>query len=326
MIAALKSRLSNWLFQLRGPETGSIVLVQRRIFILPSRHGLIYLCALLFMLIGSINYALSLGFVLTFLLGALGINSILYTYRNLARLEISPGRAPPVFAGSNAHFTLLLNNPGALDRFSIGITRDRKEVVYVDVPAGQAVSAVIAVPAPRRGILMPGRLTLFTQYPLGLCHAWAYVEPEVRCIVYPQPEAPGVPLPSPAADNGTGGERGAGQDDFAGLRSYHPGDSLQHVAWKAAARGRGLLTKQFSGRADAELWLDWQTLPPTLGVEARLSRLARWVIDAGAAGLSCGLRLPDTVLAPAPGDVQRERCLEALALFDNPAGVRASRR
>ncbi len=321
MLLAVKHRLSRWLFQPRGAETGNIVLVQRRIFILPSRHGLIYVCALLMMLIGSINYNLSLGFVLTFLLTALGINAILHTYRNLARLEISPGRAPPVFAGDNAHFTLVLRNPGSLDRFAIAITRDRKDAVYSDVPARQTVNAVVAAPAARRGVLPLGRLTLFTHYPLGLCYAWAYVEPDVRCLVYPRPEAERVPLPLPASDAGTGIEHGSGGDDFFGLRSYHPGDSPGHIAWKAAARGQGLLTKQFSGRADAQLWLDWHSLPLTLDIEARLSRLARWVIDAHAAGLSCGLRLPALTLPPAPGDAHRERCLEALALFDSSEGA-----
>src|SRR5688572_15207864 len=294
MYAALKTRFSNWLFQPRGAE-GNIVLVQRRIFILPSRHGVVFVCALVMMLIGSINYNLSLGFVLTFLLGALGVNAILHTYRNLARLEISPGRAQPVFAGDDARFTLVLKNPGALDRFAIGITRDRKDEVYADVPARQTVTAVVAVPAPRRGVLVPGRLTLFTHYPLGLCYAWAYAEPDMRCLVYHKPEEVRVPIPRPALHTGTGVDYGSGQEDFAGLRSYHPGDSPQHIAWKAAARGQGLMTKQFSGRADAELWLDWHTLPATLDVEARLSRLARWVIDAHAEGLSCGLRLPAVV-------------------------------
>jgi uncharacterized protein (DUF58 family) len=76
------------------------------------------------------------------------------------------------------------------------------------------------------------------------------------------------------------------------------------------------MTKQFSGRADSELWLDWRSTPAMLGSEARLSRLARWVIDAHATSLSFGLRLPAITLPPAPGDAQRERCLEALAMFN----------
>ena len=314
---ALRSHTERWLFRLRGTEPGTIVLVQRRIFILPSRHGLTYMVALLVMLTASVNYNLSLGFVLTFLLAALGVNSILHTFRNLARLEISPGRAQPVFAGGIAHFTLVLKNPGALDRFSIGITHNRNDAVYVDVPAQQAVNAVVAVPALRRGLLAPGRLTIFTYYPLGLCYAWSYVQPDMRCVVYPRPETTQVPLPLSEAHTGTGIERGSGQEDFSGLRFYRPGDSPRHIAWKTTARGQGLLTKEFSGRPDAELWLEWHMLPPTLDVEARLSRLARWVINAHAAGLSFGLRLPGFVLALAPGDAQRDRCLEALALFEN---------
>lgn len=312
---ALRSHIDRWLFQLHGPETGSIVLVQRRVFILPSRHGMLYVGALLLMLTGSVNYSLGLGFVLTFLLVALGINSILHTFRNLANLRVSPGRVQPVFAGEHAHFTLLLANAGALTRYSVGLTREQQSAVYTDVPARQSATLGIAVPALRRGVLRPGRLTLFTTYPLGLCYAWAYADLDMHCLVYPQPEAARIPLPWPEASPGTGIAYGTGEEDFAGLRSYHAGDSPRHIAWKAAARDQGLLTKQFSGRADTELWLDWEALPAALDVEARLSRLARWVIDAHAAALSFGLRMPGVTLAPAPGDAQRDRCLEVLALF-----------
>ena len=312
---ALRSHIDRWLFRLRGAEAGSIVLVQRRIFILPSRHGLIYGGSLLLMLTGSVNYNLSLGFVLTFLLTALAVNSILHTFRNLARLKISPGRVQPVYAGDYAHFTLVIDNPGGVDRYSIGVMSVGGNPIYTDVPAREAASVSVAVPAPRRGILLPGRLTLFTHYPLGLCYAWAYIEPDVRCVVYPRPEAEHVPLPLRDMHGGQGVARGSGQEDFSGLRSYHPGDSPRHIAWKAAAREQGLLTKQFSGRSDIDLWLDWLATSDTLGIEGRLSRLARWVIDAHTAGLSFGLRLPGVTLPPALGNDQHDRCLQALALF-----------
>ena len=316
---ALRARADRWLFQLGRPETTSVVLVQRRIFILPSRHGMIFVGALALMLTGSINYNLSLGFILTFLLAALGVNAILHTFRNIARLRIAAGRVQAVFAGDTANFNLVIDNPGTLDRYSIGVTRDAKTNLYTDVPALQSTTVAVPVPAPRRGMLRPGRFTLFTQFPLGLCHAWAYAELDMQCIVYPRPEAGRVALPQFESRDGTGVTHGAGQEDFAGLRSYHPGDSPRHIAWKAAARGDALLTKQFSGRAATELWLDWTATPATLTDEARLSRLARWVIDAHTGALSFGLRLPGTTLPPAPGDAQRERCLQALALFEGAA-------
>jgi uncharacterized protein (DUF58 family) len=75
------------------------------------------------------------------------------------------------------------------------------------------------------------------------------------------------------------------------------------------------MTKQFSGLAAGELWLDWDALPHDLPVEARLSRLTRWVLEASRAGHSFGLRLPALVVIPGAGPAHQEQCLTALALF-----------
>jgi uncharacterized protein (DUF58 family) len=316
MYMALRNQFQRWLFQLRGPETGVIVLMQRRIFILPTRHGLMFAAMLMLMLTGSINYSLSLGFILTFLLGAMGVNTIIYTFRNLANLRITGGRARPVFAGDTAHFIVHLENVGDTPRYAVNLTHDKRDWETVDIPARTAVSTAAGVPARRRGLLRPGRLTLFTRYPLGLVYAWAYLDLDTRCVVYPRPASPGLPLPAPATSAGAGSERGTGQEDFSGMRQYHVGDSPRHIAWKLAARDQGLLTKQFSGRAEAELWLDWSLLPAAMGTEEKLSHLARWVINAHETGLSFGLRLPGKTVEMANGDAQRERGLEALALFE----------
>lgn len=316
MYAALKSRFFDWLFRLHGREPGVIVLVQRRVFILPTRQGLTFAVVLLVMLTGSINYTLGLGFVLTFLLVALGVNAMIHTFRNLANLRVTAGRVHPVFAGDTAQFIVHLENDSNTARYAIGLTRDKREVSFVDVPQRAVVPASIGIPAVRRGVLYPGRLTLFTRFPLGLYYSWSYLEFDMPCLVYPRPASPGLPLPPALTSAGAGGEHGRGQEDFAGLRQYHQGDSPRHIAWKAAARDQGLLTKQFSGRADTELWLDWNQLPAQMGIEERLSHLARWVIDAHATGISYGLRLPGVKVELAAGEAQRERCLEALALFE----------
>ena len=316
MYASLRNRLYNWIFKPPGREAGVVVLVQRRVFILPTGHGIIFALILILMLTGSINYNLSLGFVLTFLLAALQVNAMIYTFRNLANLRVSGGRARPVYAGDIARFTVNVENPGEAERYSIGLTHDRRSAEFIDVPARATVGVHAGIPALRRGILRPRRLTLFTRYPLGLYYAWAYLELDLHCIVYPRPASPGMPLPSAVSSRGEGNERGQGQEDFSGLRQYHRGDSPRHIAWKVAARDRGLFTKQFAGSADTELWIDWDAVPRILGVEEKLSQLARWVLDAHAAGLAFGLRLPGKTVAIAAGEKQRDDCLEALALFE----------
>ena len=120
-----------------GPRRDDLLLAQRNVYVLPSRAGMLYATILVAMLVASINYALSLGFMLTFLLGAVAVVAILHTFRNLAALVLRPGRAEPVFAGQPAEFSVLLINPGRLERFAIrlhapGMTRPE----VIDVPGG----------------------------------------------------------------------------------------------------------------------------------------------------------------------------------------------
>ena len=106
-----------------------------------------------------------------------------------------------------------------------------------------------------------------------------------------------------------------GNDDYSGLRTYQLSDSPRHVAWKAVARSEDMLTKQFTGEAAAELWLDWNRFSPSMGVEQRLSRLAGWVLAAERAGVNYGVRLPGNEVPPGRGEAHHAACLQALALY-----------
>lgn len=312
---SLRERIGDWIFPPKGPESGPIVLGQRRVYILPTGAGLMFGVTILLMLIGSINYNLSLGYVLVFLLAGNGMVSMLHTWRNLARIALRPGKAAPVFVGELAAFRVQAENPSAFSRTSLAIQLTGRPPQYFDVDAESNVEIEAKTPAEMRGMFYPGRFRIFTTYPLGLFYAWAVVDLDMHCLVYPAPEPGHVPLPTTQAVGGEGSAIGAGDDDFAGLRTFHPGDSPRRIAWKAFARSEVFLSKQFSGTAAVQLWLDFGDLPDRLGVERKLSRLTRWVIECEAAGLRYGLRLPGKQFAPDSGALHRDRCLQALALF-----------
>ncbi len=168
---SVKSYLANWIFQPKGVETGSVVLKQRRVFIIPMRQGLVFGGTILLMLAGSINYSLSLGFVLTFMLASLSLVAILHTFRNLAHLKFSAGKVEPVFAGETATFSLYIENTSRFSRHSIGIASAKSETVFLDVAPQKTIIAKLAVPTSTRGILKLGRFNPFTRFPLGLFYA-----------------------------------------------------------------------------------------------------------------------------------------------------------
>lgn len=312
MLTALKQQFRIWLFRPKI-ESGAVTLTQRRIFILPTRQGAEFALLLLLMLLGDINYNLSLGYALTFLLGTLAMMTMLHAFRNMAQLEIRAGRADAVFAGEDAQFTFHFYNRSGLPRYRLTLRDDGGHSTTFDVPAWQSIEVTLPLPALGRGWMSSGRLTLFTEFPLGLFHAWSYLQFDTRCLVYPRPAAP-LPLPANLMQSGTGHSGAARDEDFSGLRGYVAGDALQRIAWKALAREQGLLVKQFSAQHGRELILDWALLPEQ-GAERKLEILARWVLDADAQKMHYGLRLPGAELPPQLGPAHRAECLRALALF-----------
>ena len=312
----LRQRISDWIFRARFPENPPVVLTQRRIFILPSRTGYFFAFVLVLLLIASINYSLSLGYLLTFLLAGMGSIAMLHTFRNLLRLSISPGKVEPVFAGDTAHFSIVLANQ-SLPRYAIGIKHAQirgAEPEFGDASERTSTTFQIPMRAEKRGYMKCGRLEIFTEYPVGLFHAWSYVDFGMACLVYPKPDAGAGALPLDMRAKGEGNVPVRGDEEFQSLRAYRAGDTPRQIAWKALARGQGLLVKEFGSTASADLWLDYDTLHG-LPMEQRLGRLAWWVIEAERSQMPYGLKLVDRSIRPMLGPEHRDECLRALALF-----------
>jgi len=322
VLTALRQKFRTWLFRPRI-EHGTITLTQRRIFIIPTRQGFTLVFVLVLMLLGDINYNLSLGYVLTFLLTMMAVMSMLHAFRNLAHLDIRAGRAEAVFCGETARFMLHFDNRSKLARYQLSLVqtgdsfwKNTNTPLQFDAPALRDTEVAFPLPATRRGWLQPGRLTLYTEFPLGLFYCWSYLHFDTRCLVYPKP-LNDAPLPSGSSPDGTGKRNVAGDEDFSGLRKYIAGDALPRIDWKAYARERGLQVKQFSTPLGEELWLDHADTPDRNG-EEKLARMTRWVLDAETQGLRYGLRMPDGELPSSNGIAHRDECLRRIALFDLP--------
>jgi uncharacterized protein (DUF58 family) len=292
------------------------MLMRPRIFILPTRQGLLFSVILLTMLLGSLNYNNSMGFALTFLLAGIGFIAISHTYLNLARAEISIGKVTPVFAGTDAVFPVIVKNHSAHVRHALVLQIKLQPPLFAQVSNASSTSVPMVQHAALRGNLKMDRLTLSTRFPLGLFCAWAHLSFDTQCLVYPAPRGKSeLPLP-PQGDTGQH-SRSTGNDDFTGQRNYRAGDALAHVNWKAAARGQGLLIKEFTGFDAGTLWLDWNQFPG-LDDETRLSQLCQRVLDLDTAGHHFGLHLPGRQISPGVGDAHKHACLAALALFRLP--------
>ena len=296
----------------------SYELNRKRVYILPTRHGIAFLIALIVMLLGSINYNNNLGFMLTFLLGSLGLVAILHTYKNVAGivLSLSPGRA--VFAGEDAQFRLTLDNRDGEERIQIAVSyrldKNRAFVVCTDIAKNASADVRISLPTTTRGETRLPRLTVASRFPLGLLRAWAYFDSTTTTLVYPQPRGQ-LALPMRQSNDGNGAQpKGHGNDDFSGLRDYVPGDSSRRIHWKNEARGERTSVKQFSGASPLQVEFGWANVPGE-DIETKLSQLTLWILQAQSQGLAYTLHMPNASLSPALGNDQHGICLRELALY-----------
>jgi uncharacterized protein (DUF58 family) len=302
-------------FKGEGPFEAPVDLTQRRIFILPTRQGILFAAVLLIMLIGSINYNNSLGYLLTFLLASVAVVSILYTYRNLLQLKISVGNITPVFCGEKAKIPIVIDNSGLSERFAIQAALPGAHLKSCDVDQDGWASLNLSYRASRRGLQQIPRITISSVFPLGLFRAWSHVRLTNTFMVYPEPVGDSsLPFQWNQEQQQLRGYH-KGSDDFAGLNTYTPGDPLGHIHWKAYAREQGLHTKKFGGNNEQELWLDWRVLGGPDN-ESKLNQLSKWVLEADMTEINYGLWLPGNRIPPSLGPMHKQRCLKALALFN----------
>ncbi len=301
------------LTRLRHPEPLPIVLHRRRIYVLPTVFGLWFGLLLGVMLIGALNYNNNPALILSFLLLAVAFTGLLHGYLALRGLRLVEVSAEPAHAGEPVTLRLRFDAVEPRPRRGL-VLRHRNQAVAVELAPASHADALLTVPTATRGWLAVGRLIVSVRQPLGMFVSWSWLHPDRRVLIYPALEAQPPPLPRHGGDGQPQRRRGP-DEQLHGLRDYRPGDPLRMIAWKRSAQLGELQVREVESPRGRDTVLDWDAL---IGVapEARIRRLARWVVDAERAGLNSELRLPGQRLGPDRGPTHVHRCLRALALLD----------
>ena len=322
--AALRRRVQRW-FLNRLPPTDTFTLTQRNVYILPTRAGWMLAFTLLLLLVGSINYQLNLGYLLTFLLTGCAVVGMHVCHGNLRGLTLHLAPPLPVHANQAVAMEVRLSNERKKPRHGIGmgVKTNRRltetQLAWADVPAEGSELIHISWAPSQRGLHPLPALTAVTLFPLGTFRVWTIWRPQTKVLVYPAIEAAPPPLPTGSSEPGFGGTaRTQTTGEFDGVRAYRRGDPQKTVVWKRAAQslaaGRNdLVSRDTLSAQRQQLWLDHAHCG-TLELESRLSRLAAWVLIAERLELDYGLRLPGREIPPGQGTSHKTRCLEAMAL------------
>jgi uncharacterized protein (DUF58 family) len=311
-IAKLRARSA----RRHGRDSLPATVRRGRIYILPSRFGIMLGVILATMLIAGLNYNSNLGLAFAFLMASMALVTMHHCNRNLLRLSVDVTPEIDAFAGREALFEFALRNDSNVDRRDIEI-RCMGAIGIGSVVSKENESVTVAVPVAKRGLTRVNQFELRTYYPFGWFYSWTYVQGALTIYVAPAPQGSRT-LPSVGAQGNAHHSEARGDEDFSGLRAYEPGVPLKHMAWKVLARGGEAAVRSYSSLAAAPEWLEWTSLHD-MDVEARLSQLCLWVLESDQAQRTYGLRIPGKEIAPSGGAAHRFACLRALAAYGDGA-------
>lgn len=313
-VSSLRSRFQRW-FEARLPLRDVLTLTQRTVYILPTAPGFMLGATLLVLLVGSINYQLNLGYLLTFLLAGSAVVGMHVCHGTLRGITMNLVAPDAQFAGASAIISVNLVSTRRTVRYGIGLSvLGSNHWVWTDVPAQGSATVNVAFKPGRRGLHRIPTLTAETRFPLGTFRVWTVWRPAAQVLVYPAPELHAPPLP--AGEPRAGGAASAqpqASGEYDGVRAYRRGDPLKLVVWKKVAKADELVSRDAQQVQRYELWLD-RAHTGVANPEQQLSRLCSWVLAADKRGVDYGLRLGGVEIAPGCGEAHKKRCLEALAL------------
>lgn len=325
MLAAWSSRWKRWIDS-RSPRQNQLTLTQRNVYILPAKGGWVYAAVVGVLLVAAINEQLNLAYALAFLLGGVGLSAMWLTHSNLRGLSLTLGPCLSVHAGQALQAQVLLDAQSHR-RGRYGLTLHGQ--VPCEVGPGQQAVVHVSVPTTQRGWMLLPRWRVDSTYPLGLFRAWAYWRAAPAVLIWPALEPQAPPLPDGL---GGDGDRPTSAQHLAAplpeeVREWQRGDALRTIAWKKSATrlasGQNPISRYHPAQARQTLWIDWDDAAG-LPAEARLSRLAAWLVMAEQqalhGGQAYGLTLPGMRLECAHGQAHLHRCLDALAQWGQVGG------
>lgn len=306
-------RTARWAFiRPKKPEALPIEINRGRIYVLPTSFGLFITAVIAVLLLGALNYNNNPAIFLAFIIAATAHNSLVHAHLLLSGLCIKTLHAEPVHAGNNLQLRIRFEAKGARDRQGLELVCGDHEEKF-DLLAREQIEITLPIPTTQRGWMQTGRLRLSTVRPLGLARAWSWLRPDTNLLIYPALEAQAPALPE-AQGEGSQARMHAQGEHLHQLREYRYGDARKQIAWKASARSEHLLVREYETQTAKEIQLDWFAMT-NLAYEARISRLARWVLTAEQSGCRFSLRLPQEMIASGSGLEHRHACLRALALL-----------
>ena len=316
-----------WLSR-RIPNRKEHQLNSRNIMIYPTRFGLSYLGFVVLVFLLGTNYQNNIILLFSYLLASLFISVMLHSFYNFSQLRFYSMAKQQGYAGDELHFPIQITTVKMHYDINVHFTdRTLNSQIerIVQCPRGSQ-EIKLSYKSSKRGKHYLGRVTLFSEYSLGIFKSKSILDFGHCAIIYPKPTnlIVGQYQLSPQSDEQSiesyQTSNLVGTDDFSELKSFVRGESRARTAWKQLAKGQGHYSKHYQANQRQLKWLKLDDMPSN-DVETKLSYLCFLINELTATNQHFGLALSTDTnnrsmnIPPNTGINHQQACLTALALY-----------
>ncbi len=296
--------------------------------IYPTRFGLSYLSFVVLVFLLGTNYQNNIILLFSYLLASLFISVMLHSFYNFSQLRFYSLAKQQGYAGDELYFPIKITAEKTHYDINVHFTdRTLNSQVEKVVQCQQGSHEInLVYKSAKRGKHYIGRVTLFSEYSLGIFKSKTVLDFGHYAIIYPKPtslitgqyqlsaqsDEPSIDSYQTSTVDGT--------DDFSELKSFVRGESRARTAWKQLAKGQGHYSKHYQASQGQIQWLKLNDMPSN-DVETQLSYLSFLINELSATNQHFGLALSADFtnksmnISPSAGFNHQQACLTALALY-----------
>jgi len=279
-----------------------------------KRSGAIFIGVTVFLGVAAANTGNNLLYIIVSSMLALMLISGVSSIINLKGIELSLIPPLEVFARKRSPFRLVARKKGIMPSFLIRISSDTGETLFPIIDSRNRESNIDLL-FDKRGVVEEVRLTVSSDFPLGMFVRSMEVVAKVKLTVFPTP----IPSVLRTVSGGKYQEGSStrpsfnrGYEEFKGVKEYS-GEPMKLIHWKLTAKKEELLVREMLDEEKEPVIL---TLDMVEGsIEEKLSKLTYLTIKLMDMGYPVGLDIGDIRIPPARGESHKLRILRELALY-----------
>ena len=279
-----------------------------------KRSGAIFIGVTVFLGVAAANTGNNLLYIIVSSMLALMLISGVSSIVNLKGIELSLIPPPEVFAQRGAPFRVVASKRGIMPSFLIRVSSGSGETLFPLIDS-QGRESILNLFFERRGQVEEVKLTVSSDFPLGMFVRSMDVTAKVKLTVFPAP----IPANLKVTGGGTHEEGSSphpsstkGYEEFRGVKEYS-GEPMKLIHWKLTAKREKLLVREMLDEEREPVILTLEMVDG--GIEERLSKLTYLTVKLMDMGHPVGLSIGDKEIPPAWGESHKLRILRELAFY-----------